>query len=351
LDFSNGKSVTFERWLNSPSRFVGGRPIVVEGVPSDTVLFLRRGLVRVRDGMFAVGDESFPPVRVLGVVLAGTASMTGPAWSLAGEKGIPVARVRRGRVVSVSVPFTGSVGVRLAQYEAVRGGSGLRLAVAFVGSCVRARAAFLRFLGLEDAAVEVEGVLDGLEGVGSVGELRGLEGRAARVYFGALAEVLPGWAFSGRRTRRPPRSPFDSALGLGYQLFLLPVLTGRAVAAGLDPFLGVLHVPREGRPSFVLDLMEEWRVLAVDVPVVRWFSDGVLDRSSFVRRGEGVFVRDARGVLRSLAGAVGALGAGVLRAVDRRLGEVRGALSGGSSLGVLGFDVGDVERVWEAVGG
>ncbi len=321
-----------------------------EGVPSDTVLFLRRGLVRVRDGMFAVGGETFPPVRVLGILLAGTASMTGPAWSLAGERGVPVARVRRGRVVSVSVPLTGSVEVRMAQYGAVRGRLGLGLAVAFVGSCVRARAAFLRFLGLEDEAVEVEGVLDGLEDVGSVEELRGLEGRAARVYFGALAGVLPGWAFGGRRTRRPPRSPFDSVLGLGYQWFLLPVLTGRAVAAGLDPFLGVLHVPRDGRPSFVLDLMEEWRVVSVDAPVVRWFSEGGLDRSSFVRRGGGVFVRDVRWVLGSLARVAGALGAGVLRAVDRRLGDVRRALLEGSAPSVLGFDVGDFERVWEAAG-
>lgn len=46
------------------------------------------------------------------------------------------------------------------------------------------------------------------------------------------------------------------------------ILTSRVWAAvmnaGLDPFAGVLHVDRPGKPSLVLDMMEEMRAPAVD---------------------------------------------------------------------------------------
>ena len=38
--------------------------------------------------------------------------------------------------------------------------------------------------------------------------------------------------------------------------------------AGLDPYIGSLHAPRYGRPSLVLDLMEEFRPVAVDSAVL-----------------------------------------------------------------------------------
>ena len=44
--------------------------------------------------------------------------------------------------------------------------------------------------------------------------------------------------------------------------------------AGLEPFAGFLHVDRSGKPSLVLDLMEEFRQPVVDRAILSWLNRG-----------------------------------------------------------------------------
>jgi CRISP-associated protein Cas1 len=55
-------------------------------------------------------------------------------------------------------------------------------------------------------------------------------------------------------------------------------------SAGLDPYIGLLHRPRFGRPSLALDLMEELRPLVGDSTVMLVVNNGELRRSDLVRR-------------------------------------------------------------------
>lgn len=50
---------------------------------------------------------------------------------------------------------------------------------------------------------------------------------------------------------------------------------------GLDPYVGVLHRPRPGRPSLALDLMEEFRPLIADSIVITAINTGVLGKDDF----------------------------------------------------------------------
>lgn len=50
---------------------------------------------------------------------------------------------------------------------------------------------------------------------------------------------------------------------------LLGTVTTAVQVVGLDPFLGSLHAAENGKPSLVLDLMEEFRPLLVDATVLR----------------------------------------------------------------------------------
>lgn len=99
-------------------------------------------------------------------------------------------------------------------------------------------------------------------------QVMGLEGAAAAAYFGVFGLLLraPGIEFSGRN-RRPPRDPANVLLSLGYTL-LANALQTQVLVTGLDPYLGCLHRPEYGRPSLVLDLMEEFRPLLVDSVVL-----------------------------------------------------------------------------------
>ncbi len=92
------------------------------------------------------------------------------------------------------------------------------------------------------------------------GTLRGLEGRAARLYFAGFAEVLPaGFEFSGRR-RRPPTDPVNSLLSFGYHLLFQHAATA-LVSAGLNPHLGIYHQRSDRYPSLASDIQEEFRWL------------------------------------------------------------------------------------------
>ena len=65
------------------------------------------------------------------------------------------------------------------------------------------------------------------------------------------------------RSRRPPRDHINCLLSFLYALVRHDCLAA-LTAAGLDPFVGFLHVDRPNRPSLALDLMEEFRPWLAD---------------------------------------------------------------------------------------
>lgn len=99
-----------------------------------------------------------------------------------------------------------------------------------------------------------------------INELRGAEGLASCVYFSVFSLMLKQqreiFAFKGR-SRRPPRDRINCLLSFLYALVRHDCIAG-LTAAGLDPFVGFLHVDRANRPSLALDLMEEFRPWLAD---------------------------------------------------------------------------------------
>lgn len=95
--------------------------------------------------------------------------------------------------------------------------------------------------------------------------LLGLEGTAARIYFARFTSMLTpvggldtaGFDANGR-ARRPPPDPVNALLSFVYAL-LVKDLTVILRAVGFDPYIGVYHRPRYGRPALALDLAEEFR--------------------------------------------------------------------------------------------
>jgi CRISPR-associated protein Cas1 len=93
--------------------------------------------------------------------------------------------------------------------------------------------------------------------------LLGLEGRAARKYWRGVKQAVrvgPDWP--GRRGRGATDRT-NSALNYGYGL-LYGQIERAIVLAGLDPYAGFIHADRPGKPSLVLDLIEEFRQPVVD---------------------------------------------------------------------------------------
>ncbi len=93
------------------------------------------------------------------------------------------------------------------------------------------------------------------------------EGRAARYYWEALHELVPAeYGWPGRRGREA-EDPINAALNYGYGI-LYGQVERAIILAGLDPYAGYVHTDRPGKPSLVYDLIEPFRVPAVDRVVI-----------------------------------------------------------------------------------
>jgi len=107
-------------------------------------------------------------------------------------------------------------------------------------------------------------------------QLMNIEAEGARTYWDAIKQVLPPeLGFAGRETRGA-RDPFNAMLNFGYQTALFPEVWKAISYAGLDFFAGYLHADRPGKPSLVLDLMEEFRQQVVDRTLIRLLTKNVL---------------------------------------------------------------------------
>ncbi len=118
-------------------------------------------------------------------------------------------------------------------------------------------------------------------------QVLGVEGSIAAAYFEHFAAMLnvaalaDGWNFK-QRNRRPPRDPINAMLSLGYAM-LAKECTVALLGEGLDPWWGVFHQPRHGRPALALDLMEEFRPLIVDSAVLTAVNTNMLKPKQFTR--------------------------------------------------------------------
>jgi CRISPR-associated protein Cas1 len=148
-----------------------------------------------------------------------------------------------------------------------------------------------------DAAETLDRLAEGARAAAnaeSEGALLGIEGAAARSYFQAFPGMLrpehrlPGATFSWEgRNRRPPRDALNCLLSYAYSL-LVKDLTVACLAVGFDPYVGLYHRPRFGRPALALDLAEEFRPLVADSLVLNLVNNGEVSANDFVVRAGGV---------------------------------------------------------------
>jgi len=136
-----------------------------------------------------------------------------------------------------------------------------------------------------------------VDGVRSMGELLGIEGNAARLYFEEFPRLIHPPDSEGAldfdfttRSRRPPRDPMNALLSLCYSLLVKDVAVA-ARSVGLDPFLGFYHQPRFGRPALALDVMEEFRPLVADSVALFAVNTGTVTAKDFITSSLGVSLR------------------------------------------------------------
>src|SRR5216684_2748087 len=148
----------------------------------------------------------------------------------------------------------------------------------------------------EESLMGLKQMIERAERARGLDELLGIEGNAARIYFGDFAGMIKTdeangasafpFDFTGRN-RRPPRDAVNALLSLAYSL-LAKDFTIACYGVGFDPFIGYYHQPRFGRPALALDLMEPFRPLVADSAVLSAINTGMVTARDFVRVGPSV---------------------------------------------------------------
>ena len=255
------------------------------------------------------GETAVRLMEVSDVAVFGNVSVTAPALAALMEREIPVSFHSHGgwfRGIAHGVGHRNAE-VRAAQYRAsFDDDARLRFARDLVAAKITNQRTLLRrnWRGDEDTRKAVLGRLNASRkmagGASAIDELMGLEGDAAATYFRAFAALLappsPDAAAGNEggedaaglapfrfqaRNRRPPTDPVNSMLSLAYAM-LTRHLTVALAAVGLDPYRGLFHAPRYGRPALALDAMEPFRPIVADSVVLTAVNTGEVSANDFV---------------------------------------------------------------------
>jgi len=230
--------------------------------------------------------------------LMGLCGRRGVALSFLSEHGRFLARVQG--------PVSGNVLLRRKQYRtADEPGQRTDLARAFIiGKLVNCRTVLLRTArdrpdhpgaqALREAAGRLAGIGQRCERGAELAALRGLEGEAARVYFGVFDHLVNGdkqHFYFRERSRRPPLDNLNALLSFLYVLLSHDVASALE-GVGLDPAVGYLHADRPGRPSLALDLMEELRPVLADRVALSLINRGQVKAPGFQATESGAVAMD-----------------------------------------------------------
>jgi CRISPR-associated protein Cas1 len=212
-------------------------------------------------------------------------SISSDAIRACSEQGIPIhfLSLRGAPYASLySAGLTGTVLTRRAQLRSYDGPQGAHLARMFTLGKLQNQANLLRYTAkyrketdpalhaaLNTVAAEVVDSLQRVRHLNGTtveelrGTLMGVEGLYAARYWEAIGRLVPAeLEWPGRETSGA-LDPFNQALNYGYGVLYAQV-EHAIVLAGLDPYAGLLHADRPGKPSLVLDLIEEFRQAVVD---------------------------------------------------------------------------------------
>jgi CRISP-associated protein Cas1 len=214
-----------------------------------------------------------------GVVCFGNVAASPFLMGACAEHGITLSFLtEHGRFLArVEGPVTGNILLRRAQFRVSESGSAAAsiAKMMLLGKLANARLVLLRAARerpelegspVRPAADALEESIRSLEKAETLERLRGIEGDAAREYFGAFDSLIlenKDAFFFHKRSRRPPLDNVNSLLSFLYTL-LVHDCRSALESVGLDPQSGFLHALRPGRPALALDLMEELRPMVAD---------------------------------------------------------------------------------------
>lgn len=241
------------------------------------------------------------PSKTKEILVYGTVSVTGEAFSLLSKYKIPLSIKTYSGIDDVLVQYRGekNVFLRQAQFRILDDKEkSLEIAKKIVKGKIKNQISFLQRIKRNESISEekvelineIKSCIDEVENCKTVESLRGIEGLASRKYFSVFANhIKPSWAIFDNRSKHPPKSNVNAALSFFYSL-LSNEVSFAVQTKGLDLMVGTLHTLSYGRDSLVFDLMEEFRTPIADTLCCHLFNDHILNEEDFENRNQGVYL-------------------------------------------------------------
>jgi len=119
-------------------------------------------------------------------------------------------------------------------------------------------------------------------------QIMGVEGSMARIYWEIVGRALPRAFQFQHRSRRPAKDEYNAGINYLYGM-LYSVVEGGIFAAGLDPYLGLLHADEHKKPVLVYDLIEPFRPW-MDRLLAEQIIQGKVKKQFFTKNQYGLFL-------------------------------------------------------------
>ena len=258
-----------------------------------------------KDGMNVVvsvdKEELFriPIVNIEGIVTFGYMGASPGLMKLCVDNGVSLVFMSpQGRFIGrIQGKVKGNVLLRKKQYHLSEDKEqALHVSRLFIaGKIYNCRNVLRRFIRDNGAQIEVEHAAKSLDfykqnalKAEDMDLLRGIEGRAANVYFSVFNNLIINqkndFVFDGRN-RRTPKDEVNAMLSFVYTLLTNEVASALE-SVGLDPYVGFMHTLRPGRMSLALDMVEELRAYLGDRLVLSMINRRQIDKRDFIQQGD-----------------------------------------------------------------
>ena len=237
--------------------------------------------------------KEYPAKDITKIVILRPCSISSGAIELAIENDVDIVYLGKfGKPYARVYPskLGGPVLIRKKQGEASHSYTATVLAKEFINGKCQNQINYLKHLSQntdKDFSLNIhkaEAILDSLQFIkGDIKNIRnqlfGVEGYAADKYFTSLAQLI---SFPGRQPKS--KDPFNIMLNYGYGI-LYSEIERACLMIGLDPYTGFYHTERYGKPSLILDLIEEFRVPLVDSAIVPLFYEHKVEKTDLETKG------------------------------------------------------------------
>lgn len=120
-----------------------------------------------------------------------------------------------------------------------------------------------------------------IEYVEDIESLMGMEGFCAKIYFDSVNYILNEEYRFTKRSKRPPKDPFNSIISFGYALLYNEVFNIIG-SKGLSPYVGFLHKDRNKHAALCSDIMEEFRPILVDTLAIYLLNNDKITKENFI---------------------------------------------------------------------